>query len=79
MFMAQADHAVVFPVLKWVLSQTEALTKRAFVGYYMTPVLMPDELSMDGEVAAIRDEIVAYQQQFVELHKTRETQRAENK
>jgi len=79
MFMAQADHAVVFPVLKWVLSQTEALTKRAFVGYYMTPVLMPDELSMDGEVAAIRDEIAAYQQQFVELHKTRETQRAENK
>eukprot|EP00873_Tetraselmis_striata_P043397 jgi/Tetstr1/463661/TSEL_008522.t1 len=78
-YMAQADPSVVFPVLKWVLSQIDALSKRAFVGYYMTPVLMPDELSMDAEVAAIRDEINAYQQQFVELHKERETQRALNK
>jgi len=73
-FLAQSDPAVVHPVLKWVLSQADNLTKRAFVGYYMTPVLMPDELSMDHEVAELRSEIEAYQQQFVELHKTRDGQ-----
>ena len=66
----------MYPVLKWVLSQTDTLTKRAYVGYYMTPVLMPDELALDQEVADIRGEIEAYQQQFVELHKTRDAQLA---
>jgi len=75
-YLAQADSIVVHPVLKWVLSQTDTLTKRAYVGYYMTPVLMPDELALDQEVADIRGEIEAYQQQFVELHKTRDAQLA---
>lgn len=72
--LAQADSGVVYPVLKWVLSQADNLSKRAFVGYYMTPVLMPDELALDQEVAGIRSEIMDLQQQFVQLHKAREAQ-----
>ena len=75
-YLAAADSAVVHPVLKWVLAQAENLTKRAYVGYYMTPVLMPDELAMDHEVAELRSEIEEYQQHFVELHKTRDSQLA---
>eukprot|EP00191_Tetraselmis_sp_GSL018_P004730 CAMPEP_0177601210 /NCGR_PEP_ID=MMETSP0419_2-20121207/14113_1 /TAXON_ID=582737 /ORGANISM="Tetraselmis sp., Strain GSL018" /LENGTH=635 /DNA_ID=CAMNT_0019094411 /DNA_START=275 /DNA_END=2182 /DNA_ORIENTATION=+ len=77
--MAQADSTVVHPVLKWVLSQTEVLSKRAFVGYYMTPVLMPAEHALAPDVAELRAEIIDLQQQFAELHKMREDQLALNK
>lgn len=34
--LAAGERDVVLPVLRWLLSQGEALCKRAFVGYHLT-------------------------------------------
>ncbi|GMH37032.1 hypothetical protein BSKO_04905 [Bryopsis sp. KO-2023] len=63
---------VVYPVLKWVLPQHKQLQKRAFVGYYLSFPDMPDEMLHDPDIMALREEVVAYQQEFIELHKESE-------
>lgn len=69
------DTDVVYPVLKWVLPQVEGLKKRAFVGYYLSKVQVPEELLHDGDAQELQSAIEAMQAEFIAVHKELEAMR----
>lgn len=63
------DKDAIYPLLKWVLEHRGALEKRAFVGYYLSEVQVPQELFSDQDIMELHQEQKAYQAQFIESHK----------
>eukprot|EP00798_Chlamydomonas_sp_ICE-L_P015561 gene15561-21655_t len=77
--LGSADKDVIYHVLKWVLSQTAHLEKRAFVGYYLSFPDMPEEFNFDPDIMELKDEIKNLQAQFIETHKANETVKSLNR
>mmetsp|Transcript_34028 Transcript_34028/g.47153 ORF Transcript_34028/g.47153 Transcript_34028/m.47153 type:complete len:678 (+) Transcript_34028:128-2161(+) len=67
--ISEGEQSVVYPVLRWVLPQLEMLKKRAFVGYYLSPVPLPEELKHDEEVQELHITIEELKGEFINLHK----------
>ncbi|KAK3240307.1 hypothetical protein CYMTET_49849 [Cymbomonas tetramitiformis] len=80
--LADGETDIIYPIIKYCVSspsQLEALKKRAFVGYYMSNVALPEELFCDEDIAEIHAAIKELQAQFVEVHKTLEGTRSTTK
>ncbi|QDZ19462.1 intraflagellar transport protein 81 [Chloropicon primus] len=69
--LANGDTDVVYPVFKWILhpSQRGTLGERAFVGYYLSDIQLPEDLLNDYDCLEIRQQIKVLQSEFVEKHK----------
>lgn len=55
----------ILPIVYFLLMNFEELRKRAYLGYFMVPISVPNEYSMDPEMRALQDEY----QELVELFK----------
>lgn len=69
------------PMLKWLLTQQQDLSKRAFVGYHLMDVPLPQEMLMapDDETLALINEAQALREEFKALHKQVEAIRGEGR
>ena len=67
--IASGDSHTMLPILRHLVQNPEQLKKRAFVGYYLSDVPLPDDVSNDEDVMQIREAIRALQQDFVRLHR----------
>ena len=69
--LLQGDPDVVYPVFKWILhpSQRGMLGERAFVGYYLSDLHLPEDLLNDYDCLELRQQIKVLQQDFVSKHK----------
>eukprot|EP00959_Pyramimonas_sp_CCMP1952_P323219 6763801-Pyramimonas_sp.AAC.2 len=76
--ISEGAKETLYPVLKWMLPQADALKKRAFVGYYMTDVPIPGELMHDEDTQLLVQEIRDLQADFVNVHKELEAMRSTN-
>mmetsp|Transcript_38618 Transcript_38618/g.46742 ORF Transcript_38618/g.46742 Transcript_38618/m.46742 type:complete len:696 (+) Transcript_38618:167-2254(+) len=77
--IAEGTTDVIYPVMKWLLPQVEALKKRAFVGYYLSDVPIPDDLVHDEDITELHKQIKEMQAEFVQSHKSLEGMRGEGK
>ena len=69
--LANGDTDIIYPIFKWILhpSQRGQIGERAFVGYYLSDIQLPDDLLNDYDCMEIRQQIKVLQGSFVENHK----------
>ena len=74
--LLQGDKAITYALLQWLLERLPDLKKRAYLARFLTKIEVPAEFQQDDqfvEMITTQSELV---EQFKELHKTIETQRA---
>jgi intraflagellar transport protein 81 len=47
--LLQGDREVVYPILAFCLTRLEDLKKRAYIGKYLVPVDVPQEILIGGQ------------------------------
>ena len=69
--LANGDPDIVYPIFKWFLhpSQKGQIGERAFVGYYLSDLPLPDDLLNDYDCIEIRQQIKVLQNKFIQKHK----------
>jgi len=70
---------LLYPVLKWVLSNVKGLERKAFVGFHLSDVPLPEDVAFEEDVQELVQQMKQLQGQFVEVHKSLEQNRASNK
>ena len=76
---AAGEHDVVFPALRFVLSDLDRCAKRAYVGHFLADVPVPPEFTRDDDVQELIHQRHELQRQFVEIHKAVDAARATGK
>ena len=56
----------IYPIFYFILENFEILQKRAYLGYYLAPLEIPDEYLMDNEMKTLHEEY----QELLEVFKT---------
>ena len=77
--IASGDSDTVLPILRHLVQKPEQLRRRAFVGFYLSDVPLPEEVANDEDVMQIREAIRVLQQEFVRLHRASEQARGSAK
>lgn len=70
--IANGDSDTILPILRHLVQKPEQIRKRAFVGFYLSDVPLPDDIANDEDVMQIRETIRMLQQEFVRLHRASE-------
>jgi len=71
--LVQGEKPVILPILEWLLQQTPALTKRAYLARYLVKIEVPPEYSQDDQVADLLQQYEILIDEFKDVHKTHET------
>lgn len=68
----EGQKKVILPILYFCLMNFEELMKRAYLGYYLVGVNIPNEYSMDPEMKALQEEYSELVDLFRTEHETSE-------
>lgn len=69
--LASGSADVIYPIFKWVLhpAQKDQIAERAFVGYYLSDIQLPDDILNDQDCVQIRQQTKVLQNMFIQKHK----------
>ena len=69
--LEHGDTDIIYPIFKWILhpSQRGQIGERAFVGYYLSDIQLPEDLLQDYDCMEIRSQNKVLQQTFIGKHK----------
>lgn len=74
--LLQGEKSTVYPLLHWLLERTPELKKRAYLARFLVKIEVPAEHLQDDTVVEVNQTYEELVEQFKELHRTVEQQRA---
>lgn len=74
--LLQGEKSTVYPLLHWLLERTPELKKRAYLARFLVKIEVPAEHLQDDAVVEVNQTYEELVEQFKELHRTVEQQRA---
>lgn len=58
----------IYPILYFILQNFKELQKRAYLGYYLVPITIPDEFMMDEEMKLLKEQSDELREVFSNEH-----------
>ena len=65
----KGDKKILSPIIYYCLANFEELKKRAYLGKFLVPILVPDEYMVDIEIKNNHNEYLELVEEFKENHK----------